>query len=401
VQGVSVALARRRAGSVDPFEGAGVTDPRTEVRDETMGRFVPRTAKASAGAAIVASKTALPSHRYLQDDLAEAARRLFPSRGLRPATLARFFDRVGVRERYLALPAERYAELDGFGGRSRAWLEVATELGEAALRAVLEESGLDPRELGQLVTTTVTGVAVPSLDARLMNRIAFAPGLRRMPLFGLGCAGGAAGLARVDDYLRAYPRSVAALLSVELCSLTLQPGDVSVANVLSSGLFGDGAAALIAVGAEHPLAARAAPKVLASRSCFFAGTERVMGWDMVDGGFRVVLSPEVPAIARERIPGLLRAFLGEHGLGVDDVKAWVTHPGGPKVMDAMEEGLALPRGTLDASRESLARMGNLSSASVLSLLDEFRRKRRPAEGAYGVLMAMGPAFAAELSLLRW
>jgi alkylresorcinol/alkylpyrone synthase len=355
----------------------------------------------ASGAAIVASKTVLPPHRYDQGALAEAARRLFPSRGLRPATLSRFFERVGVRERHLALPAERYVELDGFGARSRAWLEVATRLGEEALRAVLEESGLEPGTLGQLVTTTVTGVAVPSLDARLMNRVPFSPALRRVPLFGLGCAGGAAGLARVDDYLRAYPKSAAALLSVELCSLTLQADDASIANVLSSGLFGDGAAAVLAVGAEHPLAARAAPRILASRACFFHDTERIMGWDMVDGGFRVVLGREVPVIARERIPPLVRAFLGEHGLGVEDVAAWVTHPGGPKVMDALEDGLALGRGALEASRESLARMGNLSSASVLSLLDEFRRQRRPAGGAYGVLMAMGPAFAAEMSLLRW
>jgi alkylresorcinol/alkylpyrone synthase len=160
---------------------------------------------------------------------------------------------------------------------------------------------------------------------------------------------------------------------------------------------------VVALGAEHPLAKGegAAPTILGSRSCFFPETEHVMGWAVVDGGFQVVLSPEVPVIARERLPQVVRAFLAEHGLEVGDVSAWVTHPGGPKVMDAIEDGLSLGRGMLDASREGLARMGNLSSASVLALLDEFRRGRRPAEGTYGLLMAMGPAFAAELLLLRW
>ncbi len=278
------------------------------VPEEVRERSEARTH--AIGARIVATRTALPPHRYDQVELAEAARHLFPGRALRPGVLARFFERVGVRSRHLALPASGYAELDGFGRRSEVWLEVATALGEEALRGALEESGLEPRELGQLVTTTVTGVAVPSLDARLMNRIPFAPELRRVPLFGLGCAGGAAGLARVDDYLRAYPKSAAALLSVELCSLTLQPADASVANVISSGLFGDGAAATIAVGREHPLAEGAAPSVLGSRSTFFPGTERVMGWDVVDAGFKVVLSPDVPRVVSEHVRPVLDAFLG-------------------------------------------------------------------------------------------
>ncbi len=353
------------------------------------------------GARILGSATALPRHRYGQAELMALARAHFAKLDVREGLVARFFDRVGVQQRHLALPAERYADLSGFGQRSQVWLEVATELGEQALVRALDDAGLEPSEIGELVTTTVTGIAVPSLDARLMNRIPFAPELRRVPLFGLGCAGGAAGVARVDDYLRAFPGRAAALLSVELCSLTVQPEDFSIANLVSSGLFGDGAAAVIAVGAEHPLASRGAPTVLASRSRFFPRTERVMGWDVVDHGFRVVLSTDVPAIARDRVPEIVRAFLDERELTISDIAAWVTHPGGPKVMDSLEEGLHLAPGTLDASRDVLARLGNLSSASILFLLDEFRRQRRPAGGSYGLMLAMGPAFAAELVLLRW
>lgn len=377
-----------------------VLERRAEVR--RAGSTASRAeAESLTGARLIGSAIALPRHRYGQAELASLARAHFAKLHVKEGLVARLFERVGVEQRHLSLPAERYLDLSGFGQRSRAWLEVATELGEQALARALDECGVEPREVGELVTTTVTGVAVPSLDARLMNRLAFAPELRRVPLFGLGCAGGAAGVARVDDYLRAYPDRAAALLSVELCSLTMQPEDFSVANLVSSGLFGDGAAAVIAVGAEHPLASSGAPAVLGSRSCFFPNTERVMGWDIVDQGFRVVLSADVPAIARDRVPEVVRGFLGELGLGVEDVGAWVTHPGGPKVMDALEEGLSLPDGTLDPSREILARAGNLSSASVLFLLDEFRRERRPADGSYGLMLAMGPAFAAELVLLRW
>jgi len=356
--------------------------------------------------AIVASSTVLPEHRYRQDDLFQTFDAIMPNSTLKDGLAERLFDHVGVVERYLALPKERYAALRGFQDRNDAWIEVAIQLGNRAVLAALDEAELDASEVGMLMTTTVTGVAVPSLDARLMNRIAFPPDLVRMPLFGLGCLGGAAGVARVADWLRAYPDRCAMLLSVELCSLTFQADDWSVANAVSCGLFGDGAAAVILAGAEHPLAARrgraASPRVVASRSTFFPETERVMGWDIGDNGFKVVLSTDVPRIVRDHAPGAVDGLLAEHGLTRADVGAWVMHPGGPKVIDAMEDGLGLGRGALAATRESLARIGNLSSASVLFLLDEQRRRRRsPGGGHYGILMAMGPAFCAETVLLRF
>jgi alkylresorcinol/alkylpyrone synthase len=285
---------------------------------------------------------------------------------------------------------------------------VATELGARAIDSLLDASGLEARDVAMLMTTTVTGIAVPSLDARLMNVLPFSPHLKRMPLFGLGCLGGAAGLARASEYLRAFPHEAAILLSVELCSLTFQADDVSVANLVSTGLFGDGAAAVLLVGARHPLAslgpdlgAAMSPRVVSSRSVFFPDTERVMGWDVVDSGFKVVLSADVPEIVRRHVPSAVDAFLAEHELRRSDITTWVMHPGGPKVIDALEECLELPDGALAATREGLAKIGNVSSASVLCLLDEYRRERRPPAGSHGLLMAMGPAFCAELVLLRW
>lgn len=363
---------------------------------------------------VASTAIALPPHRYAQRDLAQLAAQYIGGSQHREAAVARFFDRVGVGERHLALPVEEYLALGGMENRSRAWIEVATELGRRTITDLLDETGLPARDVGQITTTTVTGIAVPSLDARLMNLLPFSTNLKRVPLFGLGCLGGAAGLARASEYLRAFPEEAAILLSVELCSLTFQAEDVSVANLVSTGLFGDGAAAVLLVGARHPFASRGSgprlasapraasgPRVVASRSVFFPDTERVMGWDVVDTGFKVVLSADVPAIVRKHVPPAVDALLGDHGLTRSDVASWVLHPGGPKVIDALEESLELPEGALAPTREGLARYGNLSSASVLFLLDEHRRRRAPPPGSYGLLMAMGPAFCAELVLLRW
>lgn len=343
----------------------------------------------------------MPPNHYTQSALVDLARELLPDVAIEPAVLARFFRTVGVRERYLALPAEAYRGLDGLEARSKAWLEVATELGERAIRAALDEVGLDPAEVGELTTTTVTGLAVPSLDARLMNRIPFPLSMKRVPLFGLGCLGGAAGIARVADYLRAYPGQAALLLAVELCSLTVQKKDASVANLISTGLFADGAAAVLLVGAEHRLAKSPGATVLDSCAAFFPNTERAMGWDMVDTGFKVVLGPEVPDLARREMPGVIDPFLAGHGLSRDDIGAWLAHPGGPKVMRAVQDSLGLTDEQIAPARQGLAQLGNLSSASVLFLLHDLRRHHRPVPGTYGLLFALGPAFCAEVVLLQW
>jgi len=356
--------------------------------------------------AIVGSSTVLPEHRYRQTDLAEIARRFLPADVFREGMVERFFESVQVDERYMAVPIERVLALGGFGDRNDLYIEVATDLAERALREAFADAEIEPGEVSMLLTTSVTGIAVPSLDARLMNRIDFDPSLVRMPLFGLGCLGGAAGVARVADWLRAYPDTCAVLLAVETCSLAFQ-FDPSAATVISNGLFGDGAAAVVIAGAEHPLASRGGvhsrPRILGSRSIFFPGTERTMGWDIADNGFNVVLGPDVPEIVRAHAGPGVDGLLAGHGLVREDVGTWVMHPGGPKVIDAMEDSLGLGRGALAATREHLRAVGNLSSVSVLFLLDGHRRAHAPGDGSgpYGVLMAMGPAFCAEIVLLRF
>jgi alkylresorcinol/alkylpyrone synthase len=254
-----------------------------------------------------------------------------------------------------------------------------------------------------IMCTSVTGVAAPSLDARLANRIGLRPDVKRVPVFGLGCVAGAAGIARLHDYLRGWPGHVAVLLSVELCSLTLQRDDTSTANLVAGALFGDGAAAVVAYGDERePLPADAAgPTVVGTRSHLYPGSERVMGWDVRDTGFRVVLDAGVPDVVRTYLGDDVHGFLADHGLTADDITAWVCHPGGPKVLEAVAETLALPDGALDLTWRSLATNGNLSSSSVLHVLRDTLALRPPPPGTPGMLLAMGPGFCSELVLLRW
>jgi alkylresorcinol/alkylpyrone synthase len=234
-----------------------------------------------------------------------------------------------------------------------------------------------------------------------MNRIPFSSNLKRVPIFGLGCLGGVAGVARVADYLRGHPDEAAILLSIELCSLTIQPDDLSIANIISSGLFGDGAASVLMVGKRHPLAQPGHPQVVDSQSIFFPNTERVMGWDVGERGFKVVLSADVPEIAGTHLRPEIDSFLCHHNLQIGDIARWIAHPGGPKVTQALQDSLQLDDDALHLSRESLARVGNVSSASVLFILHETLSRCQPAPGEYGLMIAMGPAFCAELVLLQW
>jgi alkylresorcinol/alkylpyrone synthase len=354
---------------------------------------------------ILGSGILLPPHQYSQAELADALVELWGDELYNPDRLRAFFESVQVQGRALALPKERYGELRGdFGARNLAWREVALDLLSRLTPQVAEQAGIPLETVDFLVSTTVTGLAVPTLEARLMNRLPFSRNARRVPLFGLGCLAGAAGVARLHDLL-GDSSHCGLLLAVELCSLTLRTSDLSVANLISTGLFGDGAGVVAMCGGQHPLARQAAHsgkacRVVETRSVFFDDSEYVMGWEFDDQGFQIVLASDVPTYAAGPVCQGLLSFLQEHELTPDKVTHWLAHPGGPKVMQALEESLGVP-GALDSSRRSLAETGNLSSVSVLCLLDELLASGRARPGDWGVLMAMGPAFCAEIVLLRW
>jgi alkylresorcinol/alkylpyrone synthase len=218
-----------------------------------------------------------------------------------------------------------------------------------------------------------------------------------MPLVGLGCVAGAAGIARVHDYLLGHPDDVAVLVAVELCSLTVQRDDVSMPNLVASGLFGDGAAAVVATGARRRPGAL---DVVDTRSRLYPDSERTMGFDVTSNGLRIVLDAQVPTMVERYVRDDVDEFLADHGLVRDDISWWVCHPGGPKVIEALQGALEVDREALRLTWESLASVGNLSSASVLHVLEATLRDRPPEPGSHGVLLAMGPGFCSELVLLK-
>lgn len=352
---------------------------------------------------IASAASAFPKHYYSQQQLLQRLQDYWGDDLRNPQLLHRLHRNVTVEGRYLAVPAEQYLDIKTWGQANDIWIRVAQELGEKALCLALHNADVNPQELGALFFTSVTGVCSPSIDALLINRMQLPANIRRTPIFGLGCVAGAAGIARCADYVRAYPSQAAALVSVELCSLTLQREDLSVANLISSGLFADGAAAVIVTGADidSPDGHRAGPRIRATRSIFYPNTEDMMGWNISEKGFRILLSTEVPNLIRQNLGRDVDAFLADHGLQRNDLKSFVLHTGGPKVLEASAAALGLNNGQLDASWDCLRKVGNLSSASVLVVLEDVMKHRRPEPGTLGLLAAMGPGFCSELVLLEW
>lgn len=347
---------------------------------------------------IAAVSAALPEHRYTQAEITERFAEMCLGPEGKHEVLNRLHTSASVTTRHLALPLERYGELADFTEANDAFIEVAIELGARAVQEALDLAGLHPSDVDLIMSTTVTGIAVPSIEARIASVLGLRPDVKRVPLFGLGCLAGAAGLARLHDFSKGSPDSVAVLLSVELCSLTLQRQDPSVANMVASGIFGDGAAAAVVVGADRH---EPGPEIIDSRAHLYPDTGRAMGWDVGASGLKVVLGAEVPDLVSMHLADDVKGLLADHYLQVDDILTWVAHPGGPKVLLAVERSLGIPREALELTWRSLAAIGNLSSASVLHVLRDTLAERPPPPGSPGLLFAMGPGFCAELVLLRW
>jgi alkylresorcinol/alkylpyrone synthase len=347
---------------------------------------------------VVSAGSAFPPHRYNQPSIVAALQAFWGDRLHNPQLLERLHRHAGVEGRNLVLPVEAYAGLDTWGKANSVWITEAERLGATAICRALGPAGLAPEDIHALYFVTVTGIASPSIDARLVTRMGLSRNLKRVPIFGLGCVAGAAGIARAADYVRAFPGQIAVLLSVELCSLTWQREDLSMANLIASGLFADGAAAVVVAGSQTGLTG---PEVVATRSVFYPNTHDVMGWDISERGFRIVLSPDVPFVIKSHLRDDVEAFLGDCGLTRRDISSWIMHPGGPRVLEAVQDALELTGDELAPSWECLRRVGNLSSASVLLVLEDYLANRRGRPGSYSLLGAMGPGFCSELVLLRW
>lgn len=366
--------------------------------DTTIFTTVDSPALNRTGApSIAGTGVAFTPYRYNQD---EVTRELTKVGG---PEFMRFARTSGVDHRNLALPVSRYPQMSGFTEANAAYIEVASDLGRQAVLSALESANIAPDEVDVIVMVSSTGIAVPTVDARIASSIGLRPDVKRVPLFGLGCVAGAAGMARVHDYLRGFPGHVAVLLSVELCSLTLQHDDTSIPALIGVCLFGDGAAAVVVTGADrvpNSPTAQSGPKVLDTRSRLIPGTVDVMGWNVTSNGFQLVMSKDVPKMADTYLRGEVDGFLADHGLSTEDISTWVCHPGGPKVIESITNAIELPSDALAHSWNSMRDHGNMSSASVLDVLRRTIVEPPPA-GSLGVMLAMGPGFGFELLLLSW
>ncbi|MFA7324800.1 MAG: hypothetical protein WC005_10635 [Candidatus Nanopelagicales bacterium] len=345
-------------------------------------------------------------HLYPQREITAAFSAVVSPDGAHSAVIERIHEHSQIKYRNLALPLQEYTEIQDFGAANDAFIRIGLDLAEQAVRAALGKIGLRATDVDLIVSTSVTGIAAPSLDSRLISRLGMRADIKRMPMFGLGCVAGASGIARVHDFLRGDPDAIAVLLSVELCSLTIQRNDTSMANVVASALFGDGAAAVVMMGDHRAKGlGLTGPRVLASTSQVYPDSERMMGWDVGATGFRIVLSAGVPDIVTAHMRDDVVSFLAGHQLAIPGIGRWICHPGGPRVLSAMEDALDLHDDQLATTWQSLASIGNLSSASVLHVLQDTMEgtgtSEPPAPGTAGLMLALGPGFCSELVLLEW
>ena len=347
----------------------------------------------------------VPNHRYPQATITAEFSKLVSPDGSHRGVIERIHQATGVHYRNLSLPLDAYKDLLGFGSTNNEFIRVGVDLGRQAIEGALEKAGVKASEVDLIISTSVTGIAVPSIDSRLIPQLNFRSDIKRLPTFGLGCVAGATGIARVHDYLLGDPDGVAILLSIELCSLTVQRDDLSMPNIVASGLFGDGAAAVVMLGERRALAmGLAGPRVLSSRSRIYEASEAAIGWDIKETGFHIILSAEVPKLIQSQIAVDVTEFLADNNLKKSDIAHWICHPGGPKVITAVANALNLSDQQLAVTWQSLATQGNLSSASILHLLQDIfygSQDSLPEMGSCGLLISMGPGFSTELVLVKW
>jgi alkylresorcinol/alkylpyrone synthase len=347
-------------------------------------------------ATIAATATAVPSHVMTREDVKTYMRRVFDIGERRLDAMMAVIDNAEVHKRHTIFPVEYIVERRTLAQTSLEYQEHSVRLGRQAAEKCLCNARMRPQDVDMIITVSCTGFMIPSLDAHLINLMGFRPDVRRMPLTELGCAAGAMALTRAWEFVRAFPGSTVLILSVELPTVTFQPEDVSQANLISSVLFGDGAAAAIVTGR-----ATAGPRILDAETFTFPRSLDAMGFDLRDSGFHIVLSKDVPQMIRERIRALVDAFLSRSGLTREEIAAFILHPGGQKLLSYVEEQLDLCRTDTALSWDVLNQYGNLSSATILFILHAWLTRRTVGAGAHGLAAAFGPGFSAELLLLQW
>jgi len=343
---------------------------------------------------IKAVGTAVPKYALPQKEIKQFVANVFRSHVENIDRLLPIFENSCIKVRYLSQPLEWYATPHSFSEANRIFEQVALDLAEKAALQAMNRGNVKPMDIGMVVFVTSTGIATPTLDAKLIQRLGLSSHTGRLPIWGLGCGGGAAGLARASELAHSIPEKIVLLVTVELCSLTFQRNDYSKSNVVGTSIFADGAAAaLIAMEGEGPA-------VLGNYSTLFPNSEDIMGWELVETGLKVRFSRDIPSIVRRYLPNLLQNACGKWDIDQAEIGHYVVHPGGTKVLEAYHESLHLKKEQLSQAYEVLMDYGNVSSASILFVLEKFLTATLPTDD-YGVMLALGPGFSAEQVLFKW
>lgn len=346
---------------------------------------------------IVKAVTSCPEQLVEQMEIKNLMMKIWPEKS---SLIEQCADSCAVDSRHFTLPLNYYLDLDDVGKRNIIWKAEALRLQKENIKKLFDESEIDIADIGLIASATSTGLAVPSLEALIMNQFPFSPNTKRLPLFGLGCLAGVAGINRVNDYLLGHPRSAAILMVTELCSLTFQFDDDSAANIVGTSLFGDASGAVLMVGKDHPKAYNSNFEIFSTESIFYPDTERVMGWGMVENGFQIVLSNEVPNLLKDYAGKNVSEFLNKNKVSRNDIHYFVVHPGEAKALDALSEILNCNKDKFALSWGSLKTRGNTSAASILHVLEQTIDSADIAPNTLGLMMAMGPAYSLEISLIK-
>jgi alkylresorcinol/alkylpyrone synthase len=339
--------------------------------------------------------TAVPPFDLIQEDVAEHASSIFAPVEGGFHRLAPIYRNALIDRRHACVPLDWFLEEHGFPERNALFLENATELLTQAAARALAEAGLEPGDIDTIVTVSTSGIATPALDARVMERLAFRRDVQRLPIFGLGCAGGVLGLSRAAAMARAAPDSHVLLLVVELCTLTFRRQDRSKSNMVATALFGDGAAAAV-ITCRPETAGPSAPRLGPWGEHTWPGSLDVMGWDIANDGLKVVFSRDIPSLVRDDLRPIVDDFLARHDMRLSDIEEFVCHPGGAKVIDALEDCFELQRGALGHARDTLRDHGNMSAATVLFVLRAALDER---VGGRRLMTTLGPGFTAAMMVI--
>jgi alkylresorcinol/alkylpyrone synthase len=345
---------------------------------------------------IVASATALPKYTITREEVKLYLGRVFDIPERRLEAMMSIVDNAQVHKRHSIFDIDGTIEPRPLSQTNNEYIEHAVKLGREAAEKCLERAGMKPEDIDMIITVSCTGFMIPSLDAHLINLMGFRSNVRRMPFTELGCAAGAMAMGRAADFLQAQPGANVLIIAVELPTLTFQRKDISQANLISSILFGDGAAAVIVSGKNS-----GGPKILVSETYTFPDSLGAMGFDLRDSGFHILLAKDVPEMIGEKIGGLVHGFLERQGRKREDIKGWILHPGGARLLGNVEKELGLCKCDTQPSWDILRDVGNLSSATILFILHEWLYKRPLQTGEYAMAAAFGPGFSAEFLLLQW